>query len=79
MTHATAFVQSRLKMARNDGSERSESIKPREEWELYCPHSPTEAIQVVIRQAIGEKLPGYGGGTLHEIGRTVTSLERPLI
>ena len=55
-----------------------ETIKAPEEWEKYYPDSPTSSLQILIRQAIAERLLTCGGVALHEIGHHLTSLHMPL-
>jgi len=52
-----------------------ESLKVREDWELFYPKSATEALQLLIRQAIAERLLTCGGVSLHEIGHHVKTLD----
>jgi len=55
-----------------------EAIKAPEDWNLFYPDTPTAALQLLIRQAIAQRLLTCGGVVLHEIGHSVTSLEIPL-
>jgi hypothetical protein len=48
-----------------------EVTKPRDDWEAYYPDSPTTALQLLIREAIGQRLLACGGVVLHEIGQRV--------
>lgn len=52
-----------------------EATKAREDWELFYPQTPSEAIQLLIRTAIADKLLALNAVTLHEIGHKVRDLE----
>lgn len=58
--------------------EAVESIKPREDWDIFYPATPTDALKLLIRQAIAEKLLNCGGVVLHEIVHKVKSFDIPL-
>lgn len=55
-----------------------EALKPRDDWELFYPKSPTEALQQLIRSGIATKLQGTGAVSLHEIGHELRDLDLPL-
>ncbi len=55
-----------------------EATKAPEDWEIFYPDTPTSALQLLIRQAIAQRLLTCGGVVLHEIGHQVKSLEMPL-
>ena len=63
-----------LKLARQE----VETTKSSEDWELFYPETPTDALQLLIRQAIAQRLLTCGGVVLHEIGHQVKSLDMPL-
>ena len=60
------------------GRQEVEASKPRDDWELFYPHSPTEALQLLIRTAIAAKLQTTEAVTLHEIGHELRDLDLPL-
>ena len=55
-----------------------EAVKAPEDWDAFYPDTPTAALQLLIRQAIAQRLLTCGGVTLHEIGHHVKSLDIPL-
>ena len=55
-----------------------EAIKPREDWELFYPKSPTEALQQLVRSGIATKLLAMDAVTLHEIGHKLRDTDMPL-
>ena len=63
-----------MKLAR----ETVESTKPREDWDDFYPHTPTEALQLLIREAIAIRLLTYESVVLHEIGHRLDSFDIPL-
>ena len=52
-----------------------ETTKAPEDWDLFYPDTPTSALQLLIRQAIAQRLLTCGGVVLHEIGHQVKSLD----
>ena len=54
-----------------------EATKPRDDWELYYPNSPTEALQQLTRTAIASRLLALEAVVLHEIGHELRELELP--
>jgi hypothetical protein len=60
------------------GRQEVEASKPRDDWELFYPQSPTEALQLLIRTAIASKLQTSDAVTLHEIGHELRALDVPL-
>lgn len=63
-----------MKLAR----EEVEAIKPPDDWSLYYPKSPTDALMQVIRTSISNRLLPLECVTLHEIGHNVKDIEMPL-
>ena len=55
-----------------------ELAKAPEDWNLFYPDTPTAALQILIRQAIAQRLLTCGGVVLHEIGHEVKSIDMPL-
>ena len=55
-----------------------EATKSPEDWDDFYPDTPTAALQLLIRQAIAQRLLTCGGVVLHEIGHQISSLEMPL-
>lgn len=55
-----------------------EVSKPRDDWELYYPKSPTEALQQLIRSGIASKLQATDAVSLHEIGHSLRDIDLPL-
>lgn len=55
-----------------------EATKAPEDRKNYYPDSPTSALEIIIRQAIAQRLLTCGGVVLHEIGHHVQSLDIPL-
>lgn len=58
--------------------EEVQALKPRDDWELFYPQSPSEALQLLIRSAIASKLQSTQAVTLHEIGQLLRHLDLPL-
>ena len=56
-----------------------EATKPRDDWELYYPGSPSEALLLLVRTGIATKLRSTESVTLHEIGHAVRDLDLPLL
>lgn len=54
-----------------------EALKPRDDWELFYPKSPTEALQQLIRSGIAAKLQATDAVSLHEIGHELRNLDLP--
>lgn len=54
-----------------------ENSKARDDWELYYPGSPSEALQLLIRSSIASRLQSSGSVTLLEIGHSIKDLDFP--
>lgn len=61
----------------NLAREAVDAAKAPEDRDLFYPDSPTRALEILIRQAIAQRLLTCGGATLHEIGHHVASLDMP--
>jgi hypothetical protein len=55
-----------------------ERSKPREDWEVFYPKTPTEALQQLIRTAVSSRLLGMESVQLHEIGHSLRELDLPM-
>jgi cysteine sulfinate desulfinase/cysteine desulfurase-like protein len=63
-----------MKIARKE----VDDTKALEDRDLFYPSGPTEALQLLVRTAIAQKLLHCGGVALHTIGHQITSSDMPL-